>query len=401
MKRIFKRCSSLTLALLILLALCATAFAASVTYGGLEAGFAFAPGSAYTASDLFENFKGVVPGDVLTGSVTFTNAATDCDFVRLYFRAESHDAQENPPIAEGTGSVEEMNDFLSKLMLKVYHGEELIFNGPANEASEENVFLGVFRTDESATLTVELSVPVELDNTYAARVGEVDWVFLVEAYNESQLSVRKVWSDGNANHADDSITVWLLKDGEFEAEAILNAENGWAYTFDRLVEGHTWTVEEVDVPEGYTVSYDIVGTSVTITNTKDEPTPPPEEPLDLIVKKVWSNDSEETRPEYVTVSLYDGAKLYDTVRLSEENGWMYHWEDLSAGGNWQIVETNIPKGYTPKYGVVGNVITVTNTYQLEDTGIPYGMIALFGGAGLALVVLGAALLIGGRKRKDA
>ena len=76
---------------------------------------------------------------------------------------------------------------------------------------------------------------------FANRVGEVDWIFHVEAYNESQLSVRKVWSDGNANHTGESITVNLLKDGRVERSQVLNAENGWAYTFDRLLEGHTWT----------------------------------------------------------------------------------------------------------------------------------------------------------------
>lgn len=64
---------------------------------------------------------------------------------------------------------------------------------------KSNKLLGTFRTGETATLKVELSVPIELDNKYANRVGEVDWIFHVEAYNESQLSVRKVWSDGNAN----------------------------------------------------------------------------------------------------------------------------------------------------------------------------------------------------------
>ena len=139
-----------------------------------------------------------------------------------------------------------------------------------------NKFLGTFRTGETATLNVELTVPIGLDNKFANRVGEADWIFHVEAYNESQLSVRKVWSDGSANYTGESITVNLLKDGRVERSQVLNAENGWAYTFDRLLEGHTWTVGETNVPANYAVSYSTVGTMTTITNTRNytPPTPP-------------------------------------------------------------------------------------------------------------------------------
>ena len=245
-------------------------------------------------------------------------------------------------------------------------------------------------------------MPIELDNRFANRVGEVDWIFHVEAYNESQLSVRKVWSDGNANHDQDSITVNLLKDGEVEASQELNAENGWAYTFDRLAEGYTWTVEEADVPEGYEVSYDTVGTTTTITNTKKEaptpdPDPEPEEPVEITACKQWSGDSSKERPDSVTVTLYDGKTAYETVRLSDKNDWSYTWEDLDADGNWQVVETNIPKGYVPSYKVKGDVVTITNTKTLIQTGQLNWPIWVLGGAGILLVVLGVVILT---KRKQ-
>lgn len=50
----------------------------------------------------------------------------------------------------------------------------------------DNVLLGTFRHGESTMLTVELSVPIELGNKYAARVGEVDWVFSVEALDDPE-----------------------------------------------------------------------------------------------------------------------------------------------------------------------------------------------------------------------
>ena len=266
---------------------------------------------------------------------------------------------------------------------------------------KDNKLLGTFRTGDTATLKVELAVPIDLGNEYANRVGEVDWIFHVEAYNESQLSVRKVWSDGNANHANDSVTVNLLKDGKVETSQELNAENGWAYTFDRLLEGHIWTVEEAKVPAGYTVSYNTVGTLTTITNTKKAPAPDPSAPLDMTVRKIWSADDGKNRPDFVTVTLYNGDIPYETVRLGAWNNWTYEWKDLRSYGNWQVMESNIPKGYVPSYNVSGNVVTITNTASLIQTGQLNWPIWILGGGGFILVSLGGIILLKKKRENNA
>lgn len=410
MKKSFKAITSLVLMLLVVMSMSVTAFAASpsITFEGFSKGFDFQPGSEYTETDLFGSFKNVMPGDTVTETITFTNSATDCDFVNLYMRAEAHDETDNPlsPKVAEKETVATMTEFLSKLFMKVWNGTELIYDASPDQLDglKSNKLLGTFRTGETATLKVELSVPIELGNEYANRVGEVDWIFHVEAYNESQLSVRKVWSDGNANHANDSITVNLLKDGKVESSQELNAANGWAYTFDRLLEGHTWTVEEAEVPAGYTVSYNTVGTLTTITNTKKtppKPDPDPSYPLDVVVRKVWSSDDGKDRPDSVTVTLYNGDVPYETVRLGAWNNWTYTWKDLSAYGNWQVIESNIPKGYVPSYSVSGNVVTITNTRSLIQTGQLNWPIWVLGGAGLVLVSLGGAMLVKKKRENNA
>ena len=404
MKKSCKATFLLVLMLLMVMSLASTAFAASpsITFNGFSKGFDFQPGSEYTETDLFGSFKNVMPGDTVTETITFTNSAADCDFVNLYMRAEAHDETENPlsPKVAEKETVVTMTEFLSKLSMKVWNGTELIYDASPDELDglKTNKFLGTYRSGEKATLKVELNVPIELGNEYANRVGEVDWIFHVEAYNESQLSVRKVWSDGNANHADESITVNLLKDGRVERSQVLNTENGWAYTFDRLLEGHTWTVEEVNVPADYTVSYSTVGTMTTITNTRNyTPPTPPTSPLDITVHKVWSSDDGKDRPDSVTVTLYNGDAAYDTVRLGAWNNWSYSWKDLNTYGNWQVIETNIPKGYVPSYHVSEGVVTITNTRSLIQTGQLNWPIWVLGGAGLALVALGGAVLV--KKKK--
>ena len=410
MKKFWKAITSLALMLLIPVSLASTAFAASpaITFRGFSGGFEFRPGSEYTETDLFDNFKNVMPGDTVTETVTFTNAAADSDYVNLYIRAETHDETANPlsgKVAE-TETAASMADFLSRLSMKVWNGAELIYAASPNELDglKTDRFLGAFSAGETAVLTVELSVPADLGNEYANRVGEVDWVFHVESFNESQLSVRKVWSDGNENHRGETVTVNLLRDGKVRRTRELSAENGWACTFGNLAEGYTWTVEEAQVPEGYTVSYATVGTRTTITNTRtdtppDQPNPPePSQPRSLTVRKAWSGDSGKGRPDAVTVTLYNGGAAYETVRLGAWNDWSYTWTDLDPQGNWQVTETNIPKDYTPSYKAEGDTVTITNTRTLIQTGQLNWPIAVLGGLGLVMISLGGIMIF--RKKKN-
>ena len=70
----------------------------------------------------------------------------------------------------------------------------------------------------------------------------------------SKITVTKTWSDGNANHENDSVQVQLKQDGEDYANgsATLNAAGNWTHEFTVPAgpEGHTYSVSEVKV-EGY------------------------------------------------------------------------------------------------------------------------------------------------------
>lgn len=47
--------------------------------------------------------------------------------------------------------------------------------------------------------------------------------------------------------------------------------------------------------------------------------------------------------------------------LSAANNWKHEWTNLEAGHNWQVVEKDVPDGYTGLVGKNGNIFTVTNT----------------------------------------
>lgn len=207
MKTTIKTIASLVMAITMILGMTLTASAAdsSITYEGGAEKYVFLPGSEYTDSDLFDNFKDVMPGDVLSEEITVKNDYKGSDYVKIYMRAVAHDENGNPltysEIYENIDgkdqanvggqrdeTVATMHDFLSQLSMKIWNGDELIYEASPDELDglQNNVLLGEFEPGESTELIVELSVPIELGNEYANRVGEVDWVFVAEELNEPE-----------------------------------------------------------------------------------------------------------------------------------------------------------------------------------------------------------------------
>jgi len=428
-----------------------------VTYYGIRDGFTFEPGSGYTDTDLFDELKGVMPGDRLTEEITIRNLARDCDYIKLYMRAEIHDEADNPlrPGVAATGeTVATMSDFLSQLSMRVYQGSRLIYeeSPDAPDGLSHNVYLGTFKRGETSGLTVQLDVPYELGNEYQHRTGEVDWVFAVEAFDyptpppsvDTALTVHKIWSQDNPDMRPERVVVRLLKNGERYADVELNEDNQWTYTWDRLSARQNWSVTEPDVPEGYEVSYDIRGSLIIVTNTwiEPEPEPLPEEPepeeplpqpgepepeepvpspvepdvpepeepvrspVSLTVRKVWSGDEAilDKRPVSVGVTLFNGDLAVETVYLSAGNAWTFTWNNLDPDGKWSVLEIEIPEKYTPSYRAErtaeGSVVTITNTASLIQTGqlnwpVPFLLLP-----GILLVILGILLMKRKKKERD-
>lgn len=169
MKRFVKFCT-LLLMLVMVFGLCTTAYAAgSVSYDGNARKFIFAPGSKQSPTDLFANFKDVMPGDTLTERILIRNPRSNDVKIRLYMR--SHGAQ------FGT------DDFLSQMNLAVRQdGNSILFAAPADQTAQLAgwVYLGTVYSGGEITLNVTLDVPITMGNEYQNDIGYIDWEFKVE-----------------------------------------------------------------------------------------------------------------------------------------------------------------------------------------------------------------------------
>ena len=80
------------------------------------------------------------------------------------------------------------------------------------------------------------------------------------------------------------------------------------------------------------------------------------------VVKVWSDGvNTANRPQTVTVQLLRDGEVYDTVTLTAADNWRCHWSDLSANFIWQVVERNVPDGYTVRCALEGSTFVMTNS----------------------------------------
>lgn len=83
------------------------------------------------------------------------------------------------------------------------------------------------------------------------------------------VSVSKVWKDGGSSNRPSYVSVQLYRNGNAYGNTVtLSESNSWCYTWSNLDDDYTWTVNEVNVPRGYTRIVTRSGDVWTITNTK-------------------------------------------------------------------------------------------------------------------------------------
>lgn len=170
-----KRIVSILVLLALLAGMSVAAYAnGNVTYDGDAKKFIFGPGSKYSPTDLFPDFKNVMPGDTLTQKLTVKNDASDEVKVKIYIRS--------------LGAVEGSEEFLSQLGLRVAVSQDNVmgymFDAAASETAQlgDWVLLGTLYSGGEVNLDVTLEVPIELGNEFQDAIGYLQWEFKVEAF---------------------------------------------------------------------------------------------------------------------------------------------------------------------------------------------------------------------------
>lgn len=173
MKKIISMFISLLVVTAMTCGLSISAYAAgTVTYSADSSKFIFEPGSSHSPTDLFTEYKGLMPGDSVRQDITVKNDSSYGVKVKLYVR--SH------------GAHEDSVDFLSKLHLTVAKSENnemaYMFDAAADQTGgmTDWVYLGTLYSGGEVNLILNLDIPIELGNEYQDAIGYIDWEFKAE-----------------------------------------------------------------------------------------------------------------------------------------------------------------------------------------------------------------------------
>ena len=222
-----KKLFALLLAVAMMLGMGSMANAASVIYE--DQTITFAAENQLTATDLFEDMKQVMPGDTLEQTIRIINNSEGR--IKVWLTAVPHPYEDEAHTEEGFSEIPakyediaSMNEFLEQLTMRLYANGEELFVGAPNEAGE--YYLG--ETRGSILLRVELEMPKDLDNEYANRYGEVDWLFQISEYDDEPFVppynpvIPPVIPNPPSVIGEGSITVQASKyvDGSEEVEGI-------------------------------------------------------------------------------------------------------------------------------------------------------------------------------------
>lgn len=182
-----------------------------------------------------------------------------------------------------------------------------------------------------------------------------------------------------------------LKDSNNQDLTItLNNDNNWRAAIDVPDVNDTYCVEEVNVPDGWDVTYEnnaqqANSTTPILVKNQKQPTD-----IDLTVEKTWAKDDVSKRPDSISLTLLQSnGKKQDNSTAANESEWF--WEELRIstptptknGNQWTFAYTGLPAsdafGNAYYYKVQEAAVSgYTVSYGLNGVGEENGMTAAAG-----------------------
>jgi len=310
----------------------------------------------YTIEEIeIENYSSAIIGGAANG-FTIINATTET--IDISGAKTWGDANDQDGVRPGSITVRLFADGTEVASTTVTSADNWAFSFPGrfkyNADGSEIVYTVTEDAVENYSTTID---GYAITNTYTP--------------GKTSVTVVKEWDDANDQDGKrpGTIMVQLYANGEPSGDAVeLSDGNQWTYTWtelDQKANGQdiVYTVEEVEVPEGY--SSDTTGDAVsgyTITNTY---TP---ETIDIYVGKIWYGPVGAE----VTVILLAGGEEIARMTLSEANGWEDAFEGLPKYKDGTEIGYTIEEFDIENYDSAitgsaeeGFIITNTNTETVD------------------------------------
>lgn len=306
-----KRITTFVFASLLTVIMTVSAIAADalVTFRGHDKLIDFHPGSVYSVTDLFDNFKDVMPGDVIEQKISLKHSGDRRFYAKIYMRSLG-------------GTVG--NDFLSKLHLGVSSQSKDLFDAPADKTDglTDWTYIATLTKGEWVDLDVTLTVPTDLDNSFQFKEGQVEWEFMVEEIPRSYIPVTPAVGRDYVKYRVEAVYYTdNVADGEAPLPLYYNAKAESLPALEEIVERYSNRTTYGENTYSYTSTvFDSETNTFTLRFDRTTPEIPPQEPtyirytveakyytngiLDIYVPVFASGDVESIPDETEITALY-------------------------------------------------------------------------------------------------
>ena len=250
------------------------------------------------------------------------------------------------------------------------YANETAQGDPVTVTADNNwtyTWIGLPVNEEGSPITYS----VEELNVPEAYGSEVDGMTITNTYTPAtrDITITKEWVDGNNQDGNrpGSILVQLYAGEEKVGEPVsLTSENGWTYTYTGLAQKQNgadieYRVEEVDVPEEYTVTVD--GFNITNSYAPKVTT--------VSGSKTWNDDNNRdgVRPESIVINLLANGEIVESRTVTEADHWAWSFTELPVFSNGKEIQYTITENEVKGYTASIHGYNVTNTHDVDTVAI--------------------------------
>jgi LPXTG-motif cell wall-anchored protein len=304
--------------------------------------------SKYT--DIMENSQFFIPGSM---TVTYRN----------WENSPLKTVNDNPQIIQqpdGTQqfsldfgaltSEDEKNDAATTSIL-IHYQTKLLYN------SNNLAYRNTAKAYDGGTLIASISTSAH----YRGQGGDASGDQLID------VSGRKIWNDDNNffGSRPASIDVELLQNGTYvkQMTVIADSDGSWNFEFTNVPEfdaagkAYEYTVEEMNIPTGYSSS--VSGATITNNYTANEL-------ISLSGKKIWNdqNDIDGLRPDSITVNLLADGLNKESKQVSKNDNWQYSFDNLPKfDKDGRQITYSVSEDSVPGYTAAIDGMNITNSHS--------------------------------------
>lgn len=304
--------------------------------------------------NLPEGYQSKITGDMTTG-ITVTNtyspATTEVSGMKTWADNDNQDGKRPEKL-------------LVKL-LKTIAGQTIEVERKEISAKDDWKYaftnLPKYENAQEISYTIDEDVPegytkivdgYNLTNMYTPEVTEV--------------SGTKTWDDADNQDGKrpDSITVYLLADGQKVASKTVTATDNWSYSFKNIAKYKDGKLVTYAISEEMVPNYHTTVDGYNLTNSYSP------EMIDVTVQKKWedSDNQDGKRPSEITVHLLaNGVKVDSrTIQADADGNWSTSFTNKPKYANGQVIRYTVEEVVVKDYTTKIDDFTIVNSYTPKE-----------------------------------